>query len=164
MLHQSGIWAAVVLTAVLSCTPTAIAGNNGDPMTVTKYQQDTQITDQVLTNDCNGETVILNGTMHFEYFFAIDADGDRTHYDISSTERLTGVGQTTGARYVASEKFHENDITRSGQASDTRQTFKSRLVAQGPTPDMITRHVVRVIVDRSGNIHVNIDRVTLSCK
>jgi hypothetical protein len=163
MLHQSRVLAAVVLTAVLTCTPLAIA-NNGDPMTVTKYQQDTQITDQVVTNDCNGEQITLNGTMHFDYFFATDADGDKTHYDVTSTERLTGVGQTTGARYVSSEKFHENDITRFGQASDTRQTFKSRLVAQGPTPDLITRHVVRVIIDRTGTIRVNIDKSTASCR
>jgi hypothetical protein len=74
------------------------------------------------------------------------------------------VGLTTAARYVSNEKFHENDVTRFGQASDTRQTFKSRLVAQGRTPDMITRHIVRVIIDRSGTIRVNIDKATVSCK
>jgi hypothetical protein len=163
MLHQSRILAAVMLTAVLTCTPLAVA-NDGDPMTVTKYQQDTPIVNQVLTNDCNGDQVTLNGVMHFDYFFATDADGDRTHYDVTSTERLTGVGQPTGANYVASEKFHENDVTRFGQASDTRQTFKSRLVAQGPTPDLITRHVVRVIIDRTGTIRVNIDKSTASCR
>ncbi len=114
MLHQLRIWPAVVLTAVLACMPLALA-SNGDPMTVTKYEQDTQITDQNVTNDCNGETVILNGTMHFDYFFATDADGDRTHYDVTSTERLTGAGQTTGARYVSSETFHENDVTASAR-------------------------------------------------
>jgi hypothetical protein len=163
MLHQLKLWSTVALAMVLTCTVPA-AANNSDPMTVTTYQQDTLITDQVVTNDCNGETVILNGTMHFDYFFATDADGDRTHYDITSTERLTGVGQTTGARYVSSEKFHENDVTRSGQASDTRQTMKSRLVAQGRTPDMISRHVVHVVIDRLGNIKVNIDKSTVSCK
>ena len=164
MLHQSRILAAVVLAAVLTCTPLAIAGNGNDPMTVTTYQYDTPIVNQVLTNDCNGEQVILNGTMHFDYFFATDTDGDRIRYDVTSSERLTGVGQTSGANYVASEKFHANDVTRAGQASDTRQTFKSRLVGQGRTPDLITRHVVHVVIDKLGNIKVDIDKSTASCK
>ena len=101
--------------------------------------------------------------MHFDCFFAADADGDIpigiSHHHRAFDRR----GQTTGARYVSSEKFHENDVTRFGQASDTRQTFKSRLVAQGRTPDMTTRNVVRVISDRSGTIRVKIDKATVRC-
>jgi hypothetical protein len=164
MLHRSKIWVAVVLTAALTCTPLAIAGNNGDPMTITKFQSDTQITDQHLTNDCNGDDVAMNGTMHFDYFLAQDADGDRTHYDLTTTLRLTGVGYPSGANYVAVEKTHQEDITRNGQASDTRNTFKERLVAQGKTPDMIRRDVLHVVIDRNGNIRVNVDKSTVSCK
>jgi hypothetical protein len=39
MLHQLKIWSAVVLTAVLTCTPLAVA-NNGDPMTITRFTTD----------------------------------------------------------------------------------------------------------------------------
>jgi beta-N-acetylglucosaminidase len=55
--------------------------------------------------------------MHFDCFFAADADGDIpigiSHHHRAFDRR----GQTTGARYVSSEKFHENDVTRFGQAS-----------------------------------------------
>ena len=76
MLHQLKIWLAVALSTVLSCTTLAVAGNN-DPMTITRITTDSAVTDQHLTNDCNGEDVILNGSMHFESTTGIDADGDR---------------------------------------------------------------------------------------
>lgn len=93
MLHQLKVWSAVALTAVLTCIPLAVAGDNGDPMTITRFTQDSVITDQHLTNDCNGEDVLLNGTMHFELVTGSDADGDRTLFD--TTTRLVGEGQTT---------------------------------------------------------------------
>ena len=39
MLHQLKIWSAVALTAMLTCTPLAVAGNN-DSMTIQRFTQD----------------------------------------------------------------------------------------------------------------------------
>jgi hypothetical protein len=69
---------------VLGCS-LAFAGNN-DPMTITRITTDSVVGDQRLTNDCNGEDVILNGTMHFESTTGVDSDGDRTIYDLDTDE------------------------------------------------------------------------------
>jgi hypothetical protein len=111
-----------------------------------------------VTNDCNGETVTLSGTSHFELTTGIDADGDRTLYDLDSTTRLTGVAPS-GVRYVSVDKIHQHDTTRGGQASNTRSTMKSRLVAQGPTPDLISRVTMHTVINKNGTIVVQRARV-----
>lgn len=131
---------------------------------VTKYTTDSPVTDQVYINDCNGETVIMNGNMHFEYFFSTDPDGDHVQYHITSNTQLTGVGQTTGANYVGKNSNHYDTVTKESSASDFMQTEKTRLVAQGPTPDMIMRQRVHVVVDAKGNIRANTDTQKISCK
>jgi hypothetical protein len=163
MLHQLKIWSAVVLTAVLTCTPLAVANNN-DPMTITRFTTDSNIGPIDVTNDCNGEFVTLSGTSHFELTTGIDADGDRTLYELDSTTRLTGLGQTTGVRYVSVDKIHQHDTTRGGQASNTRSTMKSRLVAQGPVPDLISRYTMHTVINKDGTIVLQRERESLSCR
>ena len=131
---------------------------------VTKYTLDQPVTNQPYLNQCNGETVMMNGTMHFEYFFSTDADGDKTDYHVTSMTQLTGVGQTTGATYVAKNSNSYHTVTKESSASDFTSTEKTRLVAQGPTPDMILRQRVHVVVDGKGNIHADTDTQTVTCK
>jgi hypothetical protein len=163
MLHQLKIWSAVALTAMLTCTPLAVAGNN-DSMTIQKFTQDSVLTNQRLTNECNGEEVVLNGTMHFELTTGSDADGDRTIFDLDSTTRLVGEGQTTHVRYVSVDKVHQHDTTRGGQASNTRSTLKSRLVAQGPVPDLISRSTMHTVINKDGTIVLQRERESISCR
>ena len=150
------------LCAVLTCASVAIA-SNADPVSVVKFTQDSAVTDQMIVNECNGESVLLNGTMHYEYFFLTDADSDFTTFNVSSTSRLTGIGQTTGARYVAHDSTSNRDRTRD-LASNTTTTLKSRLVAQGPTPDMLLRQLLHVVVDRNGNMKAEVVKNTVACK
>ena|SRR6266481_5349949 len=161
-LTQSKAWLVVGLCAAFSFAPVAIAANS-DPISVVKYTLDTPITNQMVVNECNGENVLMNGAMHFEYFFLTDADADFTIYNISSTSRLTGIGQTTGAQYVARESTSNRDRTRD-VASNTTTTLKSRLVAQGPTPDMLLRQILHVVVDKKGNIKADIVKNTVACR
>jgi hypothetical protein len=161
-LMQSKGWLVIGLCAVLTYAPAAIAVNS-DPISVVKYTQDTLVTDQIIVNECNGENVLMNGTVHFEYFFLTDADADFTIYNLSSTSRLTGIGQTTGAHYVAHDSTSNRDRTRD-LASNTTTTLKSRLVAQGPTPDMLLRQILHVVVDRKGSIKAEIVKNTVACR
>ena len=132
--------------------------------TVVKYGYDQPITSQIYQNDCNSEQVLMNGNMHFEYFFSTDPDGDHTHYHVTSNTQLTGVGQTTGAQYVGKNSTNYNIVAKGSSASDFTNIEKTRLVAQGPTADMLLRQNTHVVVDAKGNIRANIDSSTISCK
>jgi hypothetical protein len=102
--------------------------------------------------------------MHYEYFSSTEADGDHTHFHITSNTQLSGVGQTTGAKYVGKNSTNYQTVTKESSASDFTSTEKTRLVAQGPTPDMMLRQNVHVVIDSKGNIHANTDTQRISCK
>lgn len=159
---QVMVWLATVF-AVLTFVPVVFGQGSQDPISVVKYTLDNQVNNQLVVNQCNGETVTMNGTMHFEYFYATDADGDRTAYHISSTSRLTGIGQVTGAKYVANDSVSQTVITRD-VFSDTTMTLKSRLVAQGPTPDMLLRQLLHVVVDNKGDIKADVVKNNVTCR
>jgi hypothetical protein len=169
MLHyftQLKVWLGVALFASLTCAPAAfgqLENPGGEAISVVKYTLDWPVTEKV-PNQCNGENVILNGTMHFEYFFLTDADGDHTHYNITSTSNLTGVGQTTGASYVAHESTVYNSTTHQNSSSDLTMTTKSKLVAQGKTPDMMLRTLTHVVVDAFGHIKADVIKNNVTCK
>jgi hypothetical protein len=160
---QSRFWLGVAVFASLTCLPAAFGQGSLDPISVVKYTLDTAVANQPIVNECNGENVLMNGTMHFEYFFLTDADSDFTVFQTSSTSRLPGIGQTTGANYVTRDSTSSTDRT-SEQASDTTTTLKSRLVAQGPTPDMLLRQILHVVVDKKGNIKAEVVKNTVTCK
>jgi len=62
------------------------------------------------------------------------------------------------------DKIHLHDTTRGGQASNTRSTLKSRLVAQGPTPDLIMRSTMHTVINKDGTILVQKENESISCK
>jgi hypothetical protein len=62
------------------------------------------------------------------------------------------------------EKIHQHDTTRGGQASNTRSSVKSRLVAQGPTQDLIGRFTMHTVISKNGTILVQKENESISCK
>jgi hypothetical protein len=144
---------------VLSAGITAVAQTS-----TVHYSYDQPVSNQAYTNDCNGEMVMMNGTMHFEYFYSTDADSDHTDYHITSSTKLTGVGVTTGAQYMGNNSTNYHTVTHGAVASDFSSTEKTRLVAQGSTPDMTLRQTVHVVVDPHGNIHADTSNQKISCK
>jgi hypothetical protein len=129
-----------------------------------RFSLDQPVLNQSYFNDCNGESVVMNGTMHFEYFFSSDPTNGHTDFHILSQTKLTGVGQSTGAQYVGSNATNYHTVTKGGQASDFSSAEKTRLVAQGPTPDMSLTQTVHVVVDQQGNIHADTSNAKISCK
>ena len=54
----------------------------------------------------------------------------------------------------------------SSQASGLgiRSTMKSRLVAQGPVPDLISRSTMHTVINKDGTIVLQRERESISCK
>src|SRR5437868_14189268 len=70
---------------------------------------DMQLTDQIVTNECNGEPVLLNGTLHQEMSFSTNPNGN-THSSFNDTIHMNGYGQVTGVLFVSNEIIH-NEYT-----------------------------------------------------
>ena len=158
-LTRSRSFCAIALLLAATAAPDLLGQTS-----VTKYSLDQPVTNQEYYKVCTNEVVLMNGTMHFEYFFSVDADGTTVHYHINSNTRLAGVGKISGAKYVGSNSTNYQTITTGSGASDFSSSEKIRLIAQGATPDMMLRQNIHVVVDSRGNIRANADGQTVNCK
>jgi hypothetical protein len=110
-----------------------------------------------MVNQCNGETVDLSGELVFTYHYEVHPNGD-VHQVIDTTTNLTGIGETTQAKYVSKDTTHTDLRVDPPQLNnpnlDARQyyteTDKWKLIAQGPTPDMTTLYVLHWSISSSG--------------
>ena len=123
---------------------------------------DSPITDQTIANECNREPVLLNGTLHQETSFNTTPNGN-THSSFNATIRLNGYGQTSGGYYVAKEDIH-NETNTKGIAQEQSFATKIKLVSQGPTPDMVDRATLHVLIDKNGIVKMDISKHQISCK
>src|SRR5438045_5405586 len=78
---------------------------------ITTYTLDTPVSNQVIINSCNNDTVTLSGTMHFEYHFQTDPSGN-TNFFIHSTSNLNGTGVPSNAGYVGKDSTEDRKSTR----------------------------------------------------
>src|SRR5436309_12688435 len=63
----------------------------------------------VAVTACNGEIVVLDGTVHLQIFFGMSPSGG-ANFRISVDYHLKGVGAVTGAKYAADVGFREKDF------------------------------------------------------
>jgi hypothetical protein len=138
---------------MVMCAPAAL----GQAVT-----QDTPITNQTIVNECNGEPVLLNGTLHSEMSFSTNPNG-MTHFSLNATAHMTGVGQITGVNYVANDNTHLETNTR-GYAQEQTNDTKIKLISQGPqTPNMVDHATLHVVIDKNGVPKVEISKHQIKC-
>lgn len=156
MLHRTKnvtLTLTFVILAMVMCAPAAF----GQAVT-----QDMPITSQVIVNECNGDTVTLNGTLHSEMMFSTNPNG-MTHFSLNATSHLTGVGQLSGVSYVANDTTHMETNTR-GFAQEQSMNTKIKLISQGPeTPNMMDHATLHVVIDSNGVPKVEISRHQIKC-
>jgi hypothetical protein len=75
--------------------------------------------DEVVINPCNGETILLSGTATGQAN-SVGLLHVETHYVVQET----GIGQTTGARYILRDVFREVFNSPSEPAVDFTFTFR----------------------------------------
>lgn len=147
---------------ILMILALAVFAANAPSLFAQALVTDTQLSDQMITNECNGEVVLLNGTLHQETTFNTAPNGN-THMSLNATIRLNGYGQSSGSFYVAKESIHQETNTK-GIAQEQFFGTKIKLVAQGPTPDMVDRATLHVVIDKDGNVKQDISKHQMQCK
>ena len=143
-----------VLLTLLTCVGSAVGQA---PASTTTLQN------QVTTNNCSaGEPVALNGTVSYQVAVGTDPTSGANTFTITAANNLSGVGQTTGTGYVASDS---SDYIVSSTQPSTEATveFKSDLTSQGSTPSMTLVQTLDMVVDASGNISANVTGNTTQC-
>jgi hypothetical protein len=157
-MFQSTKCVTVLMATLLLCAAAALA-QSGTPVT---YTYDASIANQVTVNQCSiGEPVALNGTVKFSYSVTTDSSGVN-HFTVSAANTMTGVGQTTGAPYVANDSDQYNSST-SDASTDLTVELRSDLKSQGSTPSLTLVQSLHITVDVSGNISAQVVGNSTNC-
>ena len=139
MLHRTK-YVILALTfaflAVLMCAPATF----GQAVT-----QDTPIPNQTTVNECNGDIVTLNGTLHSEMTFSQNPNG-MTHFSLNASSHLTAVGAPSGANYVENDTTHFETNTQQGSSQEHSFNTKLKLISQGPQPNMTDHATLHVVI------------------
>jgi hypothetical protein len=118
---------------------------------------------QPVTNTCTSPptTVTLGGEYFYEYHCETKANGDlhehwTSHYNVTGTD-------SNGVKYVGKDtqtsdiKLDPDGTFPPVPTSDFRTSDKFKLIAQGPTPDMIMTQKLHIKVDANNNVTVEKD-------
>lgn len=103
------------------------------------------------------ETVDLVGSFH-EVIHAFVGPGGKEHFRFHINAKGTGVGQSTGTRYQWNDRlFDVTNLSASGAQTFTLND-KSRLIGQGPVPNLDIVTHIKLTVNAQGA--VTVDRFT----
>jgi len=144
---------AVLLTLV-TCVGSAIAQAPASTST---------LQNQVTTNNCSaGEPVALSGTVSYQVSVSTDPTNGANTFTVTASNNLTGVGQTTGTSYVASDS---SDYIVSSTQPSTEATvdFKSDLTSKGSAPTLTLIQTLDMVVDVSGNVSAQVTSNNTQC-
>jgi len=122
---------------------------------------DTLFTDQPAANSCNGDTILVTGTLHTESSFSVNPNG-MIHSTFNSTLKGTGISSISGAKYVISDIAHM-EVNSKTMAQEQFMGTKMKMIAQGPYPNMTERSTVHLVVDANGNVRVDTSKFQISC-
>jgi len=126
---------------------------------------------QTVTNSCTSPatTVNLGGEFFFEFHCETKANGD-LHEHWTSHYNLTGT-DSNGIKYIGKDqqnydlKLDPDGTFPPVPTSDFRTSDKFKLIAQGPTPDMIMTQKLHIKVDANNNVTVEKDGApVVKCK
>jgi len=155
MLHREKRAVLTLTFAVLTilCAPAAF----GQATT-----QDSQFSNVPITNDCNGDTILMSGTLHTVMKFSTNPNG-MTHTIFDFNIHATGVDQVTFVNYVINDSSHQEVNTKGVQQEQSFGT-KMKMISQGSTPNLTERSTLHVVIDSNNNVTVQKSNSQITCK
>jgi hypothetical protein len=151
-----GLRAGTVLGAILLCAAGALA------QSAVTNTYDLAVTDQLTVNTCSmGEPVSLNGTIQLSYSVTTDSSGVN-YFTVTAANNLTGVGQKSGAGYVAADSSAYNSNTTDSSA-DMTVDLKSDLNPQSGGIGLTLAQTLHIVLDTTGNVSAQAINNATSC-
>jgi hypothetical protein len=111
---------------------------------------------------CAGETVTLSGTLHVVFHVVEDDRGDfRAHYHFNP-QGVSGVGETSGARYQGTGVTRGSFSFKPGRGSSGQLVNNFHIV--GSAGNFLVRQRLHVKASADGDVRVTSDALTVTCK
>jgi len=117
--------------------------------------------EETLDNPCTGETVLVSGRAH--QLLRVTENGSSYHFGRHfNAAGVTGVGVTSGARYVLGATFNDEFTIAKGGTQTSVQTLN--VIGTGRTPNFLVRALFHVTIDANGDVHSYIDNYRSECR
>jgi hypothetical protein len=117
--------------------------------------------EETLDNPCTGEEVLLSGRAH--QLLRVTENGNTYHFGRHfNAAGVTGVGVTSGARYVLGATFNDEFTIAKGGTQMSVQTLN--VIGTGRTPNFLVRALFHVTIDANGDVHSYIDNYRSECR
>jgi hypothetical protein len=114
-------------------------------------------------NPCNGETVVITGTIDIATRTTIDANG-RTHIAFNDVPHLKGEGSTGGYKVAGVTREHDTfEVADSDWPMTQSFTQRYHIISQGKAPNYIDDYAISYSVDASGNTEVRFEHASARC-
>lgn len=118
---------------------------------------------QLTTNSCSaGEPVALNGMINYQVAVSTDPSSGANTFTVTAANNFTGVGQTTGTNYAASDSS-DYIVSSSQPSTEAVVEFKSDLNSQGSAPSLTLVQTLDIVVDVTGNVSAQVTGNTTQC-
>lgn len=109
-----------------------------------------------------GETVVLEGTIHFTFHAKFDSAGGLHIHSLANPQGVRGYGQLTGDKYQGTGVAKENFTLLPGQTSTFIDNF--RIIGQGPGNNLLIHQNTHYTINANGDITAEVDNFSAECK
>jgi len=138
------------------------------PMAVsaaTEYNEKIPFTDDF--DACSGERITVSGVQHIVGHVTKDAQG-RFHYVFTRNTKGTGIGQSTGDKYILTDAVAQLNLeVMPGQTQTVSQEYHTVLVHLGeglPEDDTVIHFLSKIIIDANGVETSSIEIQSVECR
>ncbi|HXD12180.1 MAG TPA: hypothetical protein VN653_19075 [Anaerolineales bacterium] len=131
----------------------------------TEYNEKVVFTDEF--DACSGERLTVSGVQHIVGHLTQDARG-RFHYVFTRNTQGTGIGQTSGDRYILIDTVAQLSLeVLQGQPRTSSQEYHSVMIHLGeksPHDDTIIHFLSKILVDANGEVTTLIEIKNVDCR
>jgi len=139
----------------------AIVAFHAAPAAAEVISNETNDITGTIFQECIGEEVDLEGTIHTIIRTTVDANGGM-HVGVRARIKAQGTGATTGGKYVVSlQNVMKENVTGAGAMTQVLEV-DSHIIGQGKSPNFVA--VVRVHMTVNANGVVTVDSVEVSSR
>jgi len=117
----------------------------------------------VVNIPCAGELVVLNGPLHILFSFTFDRAGGFHMVGHFQPQGISGLGQTTGAKYQATG---ETEFQTNAKAVPFETSFVNnfKIIGQGPSNNLLIHENLHLTVNADGTVTAVIDNTSFECR
>ena len=166
-MHLSQSWRCRLMSlAVLLAALTVFGWAQPSPVSAAmEYNEKISFTDDF--DGCSGEHITVDGVQHIVGHVTKDADG-RFHYVFTRNTKGTGIGQSTGDRYIMTDTVAQLNLhVLPGETQTLSQVYHSVLIHLGeklPGDDTIIHFLSKVTIDANGEVTTLIEVQKVECR